>query len=986
MIMQLLRRGQHILLAAVCAVAVVGGPFTQVVGADPGVAEVSSLHKAQARKRALLEGLHACLYSTKAFGSRDWGYMPNIENISQGDWKLDGWQAVGAVASQQGWMYCNDIPAAVKEAFGYANFTELFCKLGGSRPGQRTSEQDCLTMSKEGSAIIERDAVSAGIDRLRREHAKDNLTRDNPVLNYATGMAALLSGGDGGCSFRIIGPYSKLSTDQQKQTSRIKKGRVVATDGSIMEVAYDVGNNFRRQVYLFSETHTRQIGGDTISRYNPYCENVINWVWDSAPHYAATIKKATQEAVDTARNKTINAAIGKLTPILCAPGAPSITDPETPRCADVVVKIVTACAATMPKEGSLGNADPFIQCIQKATTIPSADIKSALDSVTVVTPELPTVEAAGESDGIRPPDCAIPGIGWLLCPTMNFLANAADTAFQLLSKQILEINPAYIGGDARNAWGIMQGIANATFIVFFIAIIYSQITGTGISNYGIKKLLPKLFVVAILVNVSFFICQIAVDLSNILGYSLKTGLSGIASSIGATDSLLQLEAADSYGLAGTGFWASMAGVAAGVTGGYILFIFFGSALVAALAGVLVTTFMLLARHAIVILLVVLSPLAFVAYLLPNTENLFKKWVKVMTAMLLMFPVAGLLFGAGELAHRVIQGASGGSTFIQIMGQLAAVLPLFLIWGLMKKSMDAVGNLGSVTSRLSGGASKFAQDRYKKSRLGMSEDYRKERKEIARRLRMAGSYEGRNPVRKLQAGINKRINSMSKFGRRMAASGVAMANKEDQERVAEASALIRSQAEPGQEITAAEGALTQAISKGDTVRARAAMDIMLATGRGRSTLSNQLQQMENNKALPASMKTAIRGHLVTKDLKGSDNAMMEWALQGGNLTATQRAASTYAALNPVELAGQSMDNLRAGAHAITPEAAAAVLDSEIARDKLDATKRTFFSNAAGAGSQPRRAANPPSGPAPRRAANPSTPSGPSGAGNSQNPGP
>ncbi|MCZ6324111.1 hypothetical protein O5165_25825, partial [Escherichia coli] len=46
----------------------------------------------------------------------------------------------------------------------------------------------------------------------------------------------------------------------------------------------------------------------------------------------------------------------------------------------------------------------------------------------------------------------------------------------------------------------------------------------GLNNYSIKKMLPRLIVAAILVNLSYYICAIAVDISNILGHSLQQAL------------------------------------------------------------------------------------------------------------------------------------------------------------------------------------------------------------------------------------------------------------------------------------------------------------------------------------------------------------------------------------------------------------------------------------------------------------------------------
>lgn len=67
----------------------------------------------------------------------------------------------------------------------------------------------------------------------------------------------------------------------------------------------------------------------------------------------------------------------------------------------------------------------------------------------------------------------------------------------------------------------MQSIANAAFIVAFLIVIYSQLTSVGISNYGIKKLVPRVVIAAIFVNLSFVICALMIDLSNIFVYLTK---------------------------------------------------------------------------------------------------------------------------------------------------------------------------------------------------------------------------------------------------------------------------------------------------------------------------------------------------------------------------------------------------------------------------------------------------------------------------------
>ena len=154
-----------------------------------------------------------------------------------------------------------------------------------------------------------------------------------------------------------------------------------------------------------------------------------------------------------------------------------------------------------------------------------------------------TTGGLGNNDGSETEEssCVVDGIGWILCPAMRALAGMADASYSFLANNFLEIdrdllnqNPSKVsskgvpvGTGTYDAWRVMQSIANVAFVIAFIVIIYSQLTSAGISNYGVKRLLPRIIIAAILVNTSFLICQVAVDLSNILGYGLKNMFNAI---------------------------------------------------------------------------------------------------------------------------------------------------------------------------------------------------------------------------------------------------------------------------------------------------------------------------------------------------------------------------------------------------------------------------------------------------------------------------
>jgi hypothetical protein len=303
------------------------------------------------------------------------------------------------------------------------------------------------------------------------------------------------------------------------------------------------------------------------------------------------------------------------------------------------------------------------------------------------------------------------GTGWIICPLTNFLADGMDSLYKVLSS-FLVVQPVNVGPDNTGpnmnflyrAWSYMRNFANVAFVIGFLVIIYSQISNIGLSNYGIKKLLPRLIIAAILVNVSYWICAIAIDLSNIAGYSLQDLLVGIRNSL--------------VGAEGNGFdvfnWKSVATLALGgasAAGGAAILLHTGAAatggtvylilpiLLGVLLAVLVALLILAARQAIITILVIISPLAMVAYLLPNTEKYFEKWRGLFTTMLLMFPIFSVLFGGSQLAGMaIIQSAKGSNSLtLVILGMAVQVAPVVVTPLLIKFSGSLLGKVAGIVN-------------------------------------------------------------------------------------------------------------------------------------------------------------------------------------------------------------------------------------------------------------------------------------------------
>ena len=296
-----------------------------------------------------------------------------------------------------------------------------------------------------------------------------------------------------------------------------------------------------------------------------------------------------------------------------------------------------------------------------------------------------------DEDGEPESSCSgdLGSLGWLICPSMSLGGKLADAGYSSVS-MFLDISPDIFNdnpelGGAKQAWNFFRDIANVVFVLLFLWVIFSQISNVGVSNYGIKKILPKLILGAILINLSFYICQLAVDLSNILGYALKgvlevASLKAEPSKIGAVDTFVALFTRG-IALVGTALFAFLT-----VSIPMIIWV---------LVSLAVAFLILVLRQAAVILLIAISPIAFAAWLLPNTESLFKKWVSAFKGLLVVFPVVSLMYGSGKLAGAVLSNSSGG--IMQFVAMCAPIVPLIATPFVIKSSLNSLGSLGAKLS-------------------------------------------------------------------------------------------------------------------------------------------------------------------------------------------------------------------------------------------------------------------------------------------------
>lgn len=257
------------------------------------------------------------------------------------------------------------------------------------------------------------------------------------------------------------------------------------------------------------------------------------------------------------------------------------------------------------------------------------------------------------------------GLGYLLDIIAQLTTDAAEGLHkgiqELFSKNAINIS-LFTDSNLKAVWGSFRNLVNICFVITFLIIIVSQLTNLGLSSYGVKKILPKLLVAIILVNVSFYLTQFVIDLSNIVGRSLY-------------DLLVLKTPSSNLGFAQQyEVYKASAGKLSNIID--ILLLIFTSILV--WLSNIVNIIILNIRDAVAIIAVVTSPIGLIANMLPNSKRLYDLWWKILFNATTAFPVIGSLIGGGILIDQIIMSQSEVGFGQFIIAKLAMFGTMILI--------------------------------------------------------------------------------------------------------------------------------------------------------------------------------------------------------------------------------------------------------------------------------------------------------------------
>ncbi|MDP3997215.1 MAG: hypothetical protein Q8P73_01810 [bacterium] len=213
---------------------------------------------------------------------------------------------------------------------------------------------------------------------------------------------------------------------------------------------------------------------------------------------------------------------------------------------------------------------------------------------------------------------------WLIVFLANILAGIGLWVLYVCSQLfglLLGANKFVTHSFVATGWPFVQGVANLGFILALLFIAFA--TTLRIETFGFKRMLPRLLLAAILINFSLVIGGVLIDLSRVVMAILVNAMSDTSIySIGSNI----LDGSRSFQMAFGAIKNGGTFTGSAVSANHPQAVLEATIMIWLLAGsFLVITVGLFVRYVALILLLIISPLAYLALAFPAAGGFAKKW-------------------------------------------------------------------------------------------------------------------------------------------------------------------------------------------------------------------------------------------------------------------------------------------------------------------------------------------------------------------------
>src|SRR3989344_1631968 len=220
--------------------------------------------------------------------------------------------------------------------------------------------------------------------------------------------------------------------------------------------------------------------------------------------------------------------------------------------------------------------------------------------------------------------------GWIFDKVVDFT----------IVKMAANLGGQGIGDALTTAWATLRDIANMCFIFVLLYAAFKTMFDANFSNFG--KTVKDIIIVALLINFSLFFSKVVIDSSNIVAVGFYNSIANQTpstlpnQSTGISAGYANMLGLQTFGdpkiLNGLGSGAEETAniMIVGIMSSVFMLI---TAVILLMAGV-----MFAARFIILVFLMILSPLALIAYVIPGQKGKFEEWKSALIAQSFFAPV------------------------------------------------------------------------------------------------------------------------------------------------------------------------------------------------------------------------------------------------------------------------------------------------------------------------------------------------------------
>ncbi len=214
-------------------------------------------------------------------------------------------------------------------------------------------------------------------------------------------------------------------------------------------------------------------------------------------------------------------------------------------------------------------------------------------------------------------------LSWVVLIITNAIGQILSVIFLLVNKafsfQEFDIKGVSMG------WRIVRDVCNMCFILVLLIIAFATIL--RLENYSMKKYLPKLLIMAVLINFSKTICFLLIDVSQVVMLTFASAFTGSESNFVTMLNIDKFYAISDRGDNLINTWQLFSALSLS-----LLFMVIAFFIMVMLLGILIM------RMIMFWVLIVLSPLAFLSTAVPGGGKYWTQWWGEFTKYLLVGPV------------------------------------------------------------------------------------------------------------------------------------------------------------------------------------------------------------------------------------------------------------------------------------------------------------------------------------------------------------